>query len=586
VVLALAVRGDEVYAGGYFHHIGGAPRSLIAAIDRSGGTVLPWFWTVVRSPVCEQCDPGPFVDALVVDGSRLYFGGSFTHVDGNPRAGAAAITIPSHEVSAWDPQLMGAAPLPYCRAVAVNQGVVYLAGQFDGLKGVTRPYAGAVDTNGVLTGWNPRPNSSVRSVAAEGTSTYIGGDFVSVWSWQPRRFLASLDATTGEVTQWNPSPNNVVGPIRVSGNTVYVAGAFDTIAGQPRICLAAIDAQTGASTPWNPGVDAGVYPPVHDMVVHQGIIYVVGLFSGLGGLPRYCIGAVDSVTGRATPWRPQVDDFVETLVQQGDTLYFGGWFSNVAGTPRSFLAAVDTSGTLLDWNPGPDDVVQRAIVAEGRVFIGGLFTHVGGLPRSTLAAIDCSTGSVADWAADANPQVRCLAVANHVLYAGGWFTQVGGEARNGLAAIDTQTGAVLAWDPRPNSVVSALHVGGDVLYVGGAFDYLGLELRPGLAAVSLAMGADPGPLPMPERLLAVGQNAPNPVRTSTTIRFGLSAPARVTLSIFDLAGRCIATPLKGDDQTAGSHQIVLHATGWPSGVYYYRFDAAGATAVRKMVVLK
>ncbi len=586
VVLALAVRGDEVYAGGYFHHIGGASRSLFAALDRSSGTVLPWSLAIDRSPACDQCDPGPFVDALAIDGNRLYFGGSFTHVDGIQRSGAAAMTLSLHAVSDWDPQLTGVAPLPYCRAIAVSQGIVYLVGRFDGLKGVTRPYAAAVDTNGSLTGWNPRPNAWVQSVAANAATAYIGGNFASVWSWQPRRFLASLDATTGEVTPWNPSPNHVVGPIRVSGNTVYVAGAFESIAGQPRTCLAAIDAQSGQATPWNPGVEAGIYPPVRDMVVRHGIVYVAGLFTGLGGQPRYCLGAVDSVTGLATSWSPQVDDFVESMEMQGDTLYLGGWFSQVAGVPRNYLAAVDTSGALLDWNPGPNNIVQTLTVAEGRVFVGGGFTSVGGLPRSVLAAIDCATGAVTDWIADANPQVRCLAVANHVLYVGGWFTQIDGESRNGLAAIDTQTGALLSWDPRPNSVVWALHVGGDALYVGGTFDYLGAEPRQGLAAVSLARGADPGPFPMPGRLLAVGQNAPNPVRLSTTIRFAISAPARVTLSVFDLAGRCIATPLKGDEQTAGSHQIELHASGWPSGVYYYRFDAAGATTVRKMVVVK
>lgn len=587
VVLALAVRGDEVYAGGYFHSIGGAPRSLIAAIDRAGGTVLPWSWTIVRSPGCGQCDSGPFVDALAVDGNRLYFGGSFTHVDGIPRSGAAAITLSSHTVNDWDPHLTGVAPFPYCRALAVSQGVVFLGGQFDGLKGIARPHAGAVDTNGLLRGWTPRPNAEVRSVAAAGAFAYIGGDFGSVWSWQPRRFLASLDATTGEVTPWNPNPNNVVGPIRVSGNTVYVAGAFETIGGQPRTCLAALDAQSGEVLPWNPGVDAGIYPPVRDMVVRHGVVYVAGLFSGLGGQPRYCLGAVDSVTGLATSWYPQVDDFVETMALQGDTLYLGGWFSTVAGQPRSYLAAVDTSGALLDWNPGPNSIVQTLTVAEGRVFIGGGFTTVGGLPRSTLAAVDCATGSVTDWIADANPQVRCLAVAHHVLYAGGWFTQVAGEARSGLAAIDTQTGELLSWDPRPNlGVVTALHIGSEDLYVGGAFDYLGLEVRPRFAAVSLARGPDPGPFPQPGRLLAVAQNAPNPVRTLTLIRFGLAAPAQVSLSVFDLAGRCIATPMRAEAQSAGSHAVEVQTSSWPSGVYYYRLDAAGASEVRKMVVVK
>jgi trimeric autotransporter adhesin len=586
VVLALAVSGNEIYAGGYFHQVGGQARSLMAAIDRSSGTVLPWSWAIARNPACDGCDPGPFVDAIAVDGAHLYFGGSFTHVDSVPRSGVAALTLTSHQLSDWDAGLFGVAPLPYCRSLAINQGIVYIGGRFDGLKGLSRPYAGAVDTSGVLAGWNPRPDVSVRCVAVAGASAYIGGEFTSVWNWQPRRFLAALDAKTGEATAWNPSPNNVVGPIRVSGSTVYVSGAFDTIAAQPRTCLAAIDAVSGAATPWNPGVEAGIYPPVWDMVVRHGTVYVGGFFSGLGGQLRYCIGAVDSTTGQATPWYPQVDDLVETMGMRGDTLYLGGWFSQVAGQPRNYLAAVDTGGAVLDWNPDPNSIVQAMTVAEDRVFIGGGFSYVGGLPRRELAAIDCGTGTVTDWVADADPQVRCLAVANHVLYAGGWFTNVGGESRSGLAAIDTQTGAVLPWDPQPNGPVSSLLASGDALYVGGPFDYLGLRLQPGLASLSLARGADPGPLPQHGHVLAVAQNAPNPVRTSTVIRFGLSIPAHVTMSVFDLAGRCIATPLREAEQVAGSHQVELQATSWPPGVYYYRFQAAGATAVRKMVVMK
>lgn len=595
VVLALAVRGDEVYAGGYFHRVDGQPRPLLAAIGRTSGIALPWSWSIVRSPACDRCDAGPFVDAIAIDGAKLYFGGSFTHVDDISRSAAAAITLGSHEVSAWDSQLTGVAPLPYCHSLAIDQGVVYIGGEFDGLRGTSRSYAGAVDTSGVIVGWNPRPNEVVRCVAAAGGTTYLGGDFRSVWSWQPRRFLAAMDATTGEVTSWNPDPDNVVGPIRVSGNTMYVSGAFEHVGGQARTRLAALDTQTGEASPWNPGVEGGLALPVRDMVVNRGVVYVAGLFSGLGGQPRYCLGAVDSVNGLATSWNPEVDDLVETMAIQGDTLYLGGWFSGVNGQARGYLAAVDTSGAVLDWNPSPNSVVQVLTVAEGRVFIGGFFSQVAGLPRRVLAAIDCGTGMVNDWVADADPQVRCLAVANHVLYAGGWFTDVGGEARSGLAAIDTETGAVLAWDPRPTTSVGigrgpgyvySLHVGGDVLYVGGGFDYLGLEERSGLAAVSLARGPDLGPFPQPGHSLAVAQNAPNPVRTSTLVRFGLTVPARVTLSIFDLAGRCIATPMRDEAQSAGSHAVEVEASDWPSGVYFYRLAAAGGAAVRKMVVVK
>lgn len=590
LVLALTVRGSEIYAGGYFHFMGGAPRSLIAALDATNGNVLPWSWAIVRNPVCDECDPGPFVDTMAWDGNRLYFGGSFTHVDGIPRSGAAALAMDSHGLSDWDPGLTGVAPAPYCRGIAINHGVVYLVGRFDGLKGIARPHAGAVDTNGVLVGWEPRPNAPVRCAAATSAAVYIGGEFRSVWNWQARRCLAAVNATTGEVTSWNPNPNGVVNRVRVSGNTIYVAGAFDTIAGEPRTCLAAIDATSGEATPWNPGVDAGIYPPIHDMVVSRGVVYVGGIFSGVGGQPRYCLGAVDSITGQATPWNPIVNDFVDTVAMQGDTLYVGGWFTQACGQPRNYLAAVDTGGALLGWNPDANSIVQAMTIAEGRVYLGGGFSSVGGLPRNSLAAVDCTTGEVADWAVDASFQVRALAVANHVLYVGGWFSHIGGETRNGLAAVDTRTGAVLAWDPHPkpipDSAIWSLHVAGDELYMGGAFDYLGFDLRPGFAGLSLARGPDPGPGPPTDRPLSIAQNAPNPVRTSTTISFALSKPARVSMSVFDLTGRCIARPLREVEQAAGPHRVELGTTGWHPGIYYYRFDAGGATATRKMVVVK
>ena len=70
-VLALGVSGDRVYAGGDFTSIGGQPRNRLAALDTATGLATAW-------------DPNPSssVFALAASGDRVYVGGAFTTIGG------------------------------------------------------------------------------------------------------------------------------------------------------------------------------------------------------------------------------------------------------------------------------------------------------------------------------------------------------------------------------------------------------------------------------------------------------------------------------------------------------------------------
>ena len=79
----------------------------------------------------------------------------------------------------------------------------------------------------------------------------------------------------------------------------------------------------------------------------------------------------------------------------------------------------------------------------------------------------------------------------------------------------------------------------------------------------------------------LGQNYPNPFNPSTTIRFQLPVDSRVTLTIFDALGRRVLT-LVDRQVNAGTYTETWNATGFPSGVYFYRLDAnAVASGLRK-----
>jgi len=86
------------------------------------------------------------------------------------------------------------------------------------------------------------------------------------------------------------------------------------------------------------------------------------------------------------------------------------------------------------------------------------------------------------------------------------------------------------------------------------------------------------------------QNVPNPFNPSTRIPFELTRGGRVTISIFDVAGRRVRS-LLDRDFTAGTHQ-----TGWDgrddagrlaaSGVYFYRMQSGSHSETRRMVLVK
>lgn len=86
------------------------------------------------------------------------------------------------------------------------------------------------------------------------------------------------------------------------------------------------------------------------------------------------------------------------------------------------------------------------------------------------------------------------------------------------------------------------------------------------------------------------QNSPNPFNASTTIRFSLAEPGRLTLAIHNVLGQHLVTLVDGS-VTRGVHEVTWNGTDdrgqpVPSGVYVYSIRTADAVLSRKMVVIK
>lgn len=84
---------------------------------------------------------------------------------------------------------------------------------------------------------------------------------------------------------------------------------------------------------------------------------------------------------------------------------------------------------------------------------------------------------------------------------------------------------------------------------------------------------------------ALSQNYPNPFNPVTVINFQLPKNSNVTLQVFDLLGREVATLVNGR-KSAGFHKITFDASMLSSGMYIYRLKAGNFISTKKLTVVK
>jgi hypothetical protein len=89
----------------------------------------------------------------------------------------------------------------------------------------------------------------------------------------------------------------------------------------------------------------------------------------------------------------------------------------------------------------------------------------------------------------------------------------------------------------------------------------------------------------PPDQMTLFQNFPNPFNPSTTIRFALSTPAIIKITIFDIQGREVSR-LKPVSFLTGTHEVSWNAASLAAGVYLVQLETGSQLAVRSMTLLK
>ncbi|MFZ4619570.1 MAG: CHRD domain-containing protein [Bacteroidota bacterium] len=89
---------------------------------------------------------------------------------------------------------------------------------------------------------------------------------------------------------------------------------------------------------------------------------------------------------------------------------------------------------------------------------------------------------------------------------------------------------------------------------------------------------------------SLSQNYPNPFNPSTRIEFGLPVQSGVTLKVYDIIGREVATLFSGH-RNAGRFTVEWNGkdqfnSSVASGIYFYRLEAGSFIQTKKMILLK
>jgi len=413
-------------------------------------------------------------------------------------------------------------PAGRVEAVARHGNTLYVGGAFSYVGPGTGPFAAfVVDAPSAVaaSGFG----GSVDTVAALPAGGWIIGGQIRRGS--DTLSIARLDADGRIDTGFFVDVFGSLRSLATDGTRLFIGGTLFTVNGMPRTAVAAVDPVTGTLLPWNVTVaNSNGTPEVTRLLVHQGVLYAIGRFTALNGVPRSGFAAIDAATGALLSTVLPELTTVDAIAASGDRLYAAGRLANFqsAGVaisiatglrlpwaipdallPVSGLVAsptrvyVSTFASLRALDPESGATIGPPLIANGsiramEIGAGILAVSVNrfvGTTTNEVLTFDAGSGLPRSWSVLTDASVTAIAISSDRVAFGGTFKSAGGVARQNVCAIDLRSGRPTAFAPSVDNTVTALAVVGDVLVVGGRFTEVNGAPQWGVAAVSTATGA-------------------------------------------------------------------------------------------------
>lgn len=502
--LAIDATGD-VYAGGTFNEIGGAARNKLAKLSGASGNALAWNAAAGASSITRIS-----ALALSADGSALYFGGSFSQINGLPRNGLAKAATASGTLdTAWNPGNSGTSSVSI---LVPDSDGLYALGSFSALGGQSRDGAAklALNGTGAALPWDVGQicgyicaAGSLNAAALLGTDELlIGGDIHGTQA-STRFSLLRVGRANADLRPRLDATQlgHVNVGLRLPDGAVILGGEFVQINGQRRFNLARLTPSGALDLAWAPYTDDAVYALAADA---QGRIYAGGLFGKVDGLSREGLVRISAQGTVDTSWNPGSNCcryiYALTLAPGGQSLYVGGSFGSntICGATRSNLAKLSTGASCAAdqaFALGVTGSVYTIATADngGTLYVGGNFSQAGGQARSHVARLNAASGA-ADAAWNPRPDgsvLSLLPLPGGAIYLGGSFSNIGDIQRRGAARLDAAGNVDLGWTANVNSStrIDSLLLQDGALFAGGSFSSIRGANQPRLAKLSTTDGA-------------------------------------------------------------------------------------------------
>ena len=441
------------------------------------------------------------VTAAISDGGTGYFvAGDLMGYDGTSRNRVLKLNSSGTVNTIFFPDI------PFnktIRALAFDGTSLFVGGQFDSMtvqKGVlVDAEQGTQITN--LANSGSQFNGDVKAILPDGFGGwYVGGEFTHYNGTylNESRIVhlmpdGSLDTFFKPVMAFSGSIS--VTSLALDGNTLYVGGNFDTVNGNWRPNLFDINVVTGIVSGINYQVNGGIAK-----ILDTGSTLIVsGLITSMGGQPRNFLGELVKSSGLATAWNPNPNSTPLALFKNSNTLYLGGFFTNIGGQSRNYLASYDMSTGLLNaWNPNPDNNVRDFSTDGTHLFVSGYFENISGFPRAKLASFNLSDNSLTSW--QISGATITAGAEAHIYHNGKLYVtanQINGN--RWVAAFDSSSGVFdSSWDPNPDDLCHTLSAYNNQIFIGGRFNTISnsknrsylAKLNPTTGAVQTAFNSN------------------------------------------------------------------------------------------------
>lgn len=322
-VNGIFIQGTSLIAFGGFSSYNGLLVENIGVLDRT---------TLAGVPTSLTADST--VNALQVYQNSLFLGGLFKRLNGQSRSYMGKVMLGSEQLSAFTPVLNNAV-----RDFELVKNSLYVGGLFTNFMGQARPYFAKVNLlDSTLNAMTLSPNNLVNVIKYSNGRLVLGGAFSQVSGITNTAGLFVCDTLTGGRTNGYSYRNAAGGQVKtiaIDGLTAYIGGDFLTYGGTTVNRLCAVNLSSGA-------LSTGAYPSnanntVESLNIYGSTLYIAGRAVSFGTTSKNHVASYNLTTGAFTNWFPDVLNYCYSGIIVDRNFIVGGDFGRVDDNFRSGL---------------------------------------------------------------------------------------------------------------------------------------------------------------------------------------------------------------------------------------------------------